>query len=339
MMQPPERVVANLNRALHTLLERDERVLLLGEDIADPYGGAFKVSKGLSTRFPDRVLSTPISEGAIIGLAGGLALSGDRPIVEMMFGDFIGLGFDQIYNFAAKSVSMYGHRVPMHMLVRCPVGGGRGYGPTHSQSPQKHFLGIPHLSLWELSPLHDNEAVLSGILERGEPGILFEDKVLYGQRMYTGGRISDLFSFDFLDERAGYARVFVGDPEHFDCVVIAPGGMLDRVLTAARDLLVEEELVCQVIVPSRLYPFDVEPLLPTLERAGLVCVVEEGVAGGTWGTEVAGRLYRRMWGGLKRPVALVNSADAIIPTAPHLERDVLVQSDTVYRAISEAFGV
>jgi pyruvate/2-oxoglutarate/acetoin dehydrogenase E1 component len=338
-MAAQERVVANLNRALTTIFEKDDRVYLLGEDIADPYGGAFKVSKGLSTRFPDRVLTTPISEGAIAGVAGGLALAGDRPIIEVMFGDFIGLCFDQIYNFAAKSVTMYGHRVPMPMVVRCPVGGNRGYGPTHSQSPHKHFIGIPNLSLWELSPLHDNEAVLDRILDGGEPGILFEDKILYGRRMHQDGVVSDVFRFDFLDEERNYARLFVGDPDQYDCVVIAAGGLVERVVEAATDLLVEHEITCQVIVPSRLYPFDLGPLLPTLRGAGLICVVEEGVAGGTWGTEIAGRMYERLWGDLKRPVLLVNSADSVIPTAPHLEREVLVQAGDVFRSISEAFDV
>ena len=333
-----ERVVTNLNLALHALLERDERTYLLGEDIADPYGGAFKVTKGLSTRFPERVLSTPISEGAIAGVAGGLALCGSRPIVEVMFGDFLGLAFDQIYNFAAKSVSMYGHRLPMHMMIRCPVGGNRGYGPTHSQSPQKHFIGIPNLSLWELSPLHENKMVLDRIFARGEPGILFEDKTLYGKRMCRDGKVTGLFSFDFLDEAANYARVFVGSPDCFDCVLIAPGGLAERAWQAAAELLVEDEITCQVIVPSRLYPLDLEPLLPVLRQARLICVAEEGVAGGTWGDGVAGQVHEKLWGDLKRPVVRISSAAAVIPAAPHLERRVLVQAETIYRAVCEAFN-
>jgi pyruvate/2-oxoglutarate/acetoin dehydrogenase E1 component len=332
-----DRVVANLNQALHRLFEADERAYLLGEDVADPYGGAFKVTKGLSTRFPERVLSTPVSEGAIAGMAAGLALCGNRPILEVMFADFVGLCFDQIYNFAAKSVSMYGHRLPMSMMIRCPVGGNRGYGPTHSQSPQKHFVGIPHLTLWELSPLHDNEAVLSRILDRGEPGIFFEDKTLYGKRVCRDGTVPGMLSFDFVDNEANYARVFAGSPDDVDCVLIAPGGLAERAWQAAAALLVEEEITCQVIVPSRLYPFDVEPLLPLLREARLVCVAEEGVAGGTWGSEVASRVYERLWGELSRPVLLVSSAPAVIPAAPHLERDVLVQAETIYRMVCEAF--
>ncbi|NJN37352.1 MAG: alpha-ketoacid dehydrogenase subunit beta, partial [Nitrospiraceae bacterium] len=112
----------------------------------------------------------------IVGIAGGLALQGDKPIAELMFGDFIALAFDQILNFASKSVTMYGQTVPLHLLVRCPVGGRRGYGPTHSQCVQKHFLGIPNLELYESSPLHDHVPLLPRLLALGRPAILFEDK-------------------------------------------------------------------------------------------------------------------------------------------------------------------
>ncbi len=172
-----ERVVENLNRALHEAMLADERVYLIGEDLLDPYGGAFKVARGLATAFPERVISTPISELGIAGVANGLALAGQRPIVEFMFGDFIFLAFDQIVNFAAKTVTMYGERVPHPLLIRCPVGGHRGYGATHSQSVQKHFLGVPNLALFEISPLHDNREMLPRLLKRGEPAILFESKI------------------------------------------------------------------------------------------------------------------------------------------------------------------
>ncbi|HEX3786922.1 MAG TPA: transketolase C-terminal domain-containing protein [Pseudonocardiaceae bacterium] len=336
MTGPAERVVENLNRGLHELFAVDERVYLLGEDIADPYGGAFKVSRGLSTRFPDRVLTTPISEGAIVGVAGGLALCGQRPVVEIMFGDFITLCFDQLYNFASKSVAMYGRRVEMSLVVRCPVGGNRGYGPTHSQHPQKHFIGIPHLNLFELSPFHDSSVLLNRMLDLGEPAILFEDKILYGQRMHVGGRIDELVGFDFLDPRRDHARAFLFDQDECDCLVIAPGGLAERVLAAMRELFLAEELVCQLVVPAQLYPFDIEPLLPLLTRAGRVCVVEEGVAGGTWGAEVAASVHERLWGQLRAPVLRLNSVGAVIPAAPELERATLVQKSTVYNAIRDA---
>jgi pyruvate dehydrogenase E1 component beta subunit len=266
-----------------------------------------------------------------------LALCGQRPIVEVMFGDFITLCFDQIYNFATKSVSMYGRRVEMRLVVRCPVGGNRGYGPTHSQSPQKHFVGIPHLNLFEMSPFHDGRTVLDRMLGLGEPAILFEDKVLYGQRMYADGRVCDLVGYDFVDERRNYAIAYPGDPDECDCLLIAPGGLANHAIDAARTLLMAEDLACQVVVPSQLYPFDITPLMPLIRRAGRVCVIEEGVAGGTWGTEVAAEIHERLWHELRAPVLLVNSARSVIPTAPELERAVLVQRSTVHDAIREAF--
>jgi pyruvate dehydrogenase E1 component beta subunit len=317
------RVAENLNAALHGLMEHDPTVHLLGEDVADPYGGAFKITRGLSTRFPERVLTTPISENAITGVAAGLALAGDGAVVEMMFGDFAALAFDQLVNFAAKSVSMYGSRVPMRMVLRCPVGGGRGYGPTHSQSLQKHFVGVPGLALYETSPFRDNAEVFAEMMQRAEPCVLFEDKVLYTRAMYE---VEPPFAL-----RAQGAVAEVSLPgERPDCVVVAGGGVAHRVLAAMRTLLVEEDVLCTLLVPSRLYPVELE--LPEVDR---VFVVEEGTAGGTWGAEVAHVLHTRHWSRLAGPVTLIHSADSVIPTAAHLERDVLVGAEAVHRTILE----
>ncbi|NUS11565.1 MAG: alpha-ketoacid dehydrogenase subunit beta [Streptomyces sp.] len=321
------RVAENLNAALHGLMEREPALHVLGEDVADPYGGAFKITRGLSTRFPDRVLSTPISENAITGVAAGLALAGDSAIVEMMFGDFTALAFDQLVNFAAKSVSMYGSRVPMRMVLRCPVGGGRGYGPTHSQSLQKHFVGVPGLALYEASPFRDGAAVLAEMLDRGEPGVLFEDKVLYTRTMYEVEA-----PFELRERDGGVAEVALPG-ERPDCVVVAGGGVAHRVLEAMRTLLVEADVVCTLLVPTRLYP--VGPGDLELGGARRVFVVEEGTAGGTWGAEVAHVLHQRHWARLDGPVTLVHSADSVIPTAAHLERDVLVSAAGVHRTILE----
>jgi pyruvate dehydrogenase E1 component beta subunit len=329
------RVVENLNQALHQLLGADPDVFVLGEDISDPYGGAFSVTKGLSTRFPDRVRTTPLSEGAIVGAAGGLALAGSKAIVEVMFGDFLALAFDQIVNFASKSVSMYGRRVPLAVVVRCPVGGGRGYGPTHSQSLQKHLIGVPNLALYELSPFHDNAHVLGHMLNRGEPCILFEDKVLYTLQQFVEGRASDLFRYDFVDADPPIARVFAQTPDDYDCVIIAPGGLAYRALSAMRSAFLEDELDSLLFVPVQLYPFDLDPLLPALARARQIVVVEESVAGGTWGSEIAQAVYPRLWGQLRNPVRLVHSADSVIPTAVHLEREVLIQDTTIRAVLKE----
>jgi len=332
------RVAENLNRSLHTLFEDNPDLHLLGEDVVDPYGGAFKITRGLSTRFPDRVLATPLSEGGFVGVAAGLALAGVPAIAEIMFADFVTLAFDQIVNFASKSVSMYGRALPLPLLVRCPTGAGRGYGPTHSQSLQKHFIGVPGLSLYEISPFHDNLALLSGILAQAEPAVLFEDKILYTQPMFAGGRADELFSYDLPYPDPGTARVFLDDPDGADCVLIAPGGLAYRALRAMRALLLDDEISCLLLVPTRLHPFDLEPLMGQLKHARAIFVAEDSTAGGTWGAEIAHQVHQRMWGDLERPVTLIHSADSVIPAAAHLEQQVLVRDTTIHRTIAGVLG-
>ncbi|WP_210770899.1 alpha-ketoacid dehydrogenase subunit beta [Streptomyces albidus (ex Kaewkla and Franco 2022)] len=337
-MPRSERVVENLNAALHRVFAEDESAYLIGEDLADPYGGAFKVGKGLSTKYPGRVLSTPLSESGFVGVANGLALTGNTVFAEIMFGDFAFLAFDQLCNFAAKSVSMYGSRQELRMVVRCPVGGHRGYGPTHSQAVQKHFMGVPNLALYELTPFHDSADVFAEMVGRGEPCIHFEDKTLYGTRRWTEGT-DDLFEFGFAGARREYGtaqpRVGSGDA---DCVIIATGGTAPLALQAARKLFLEAETVCRLVVPSRLYPLDLSPVEGMLARARRIVVVEEGVAGGTWGADVAQEIYERMWESLSGRVRLVHSDSSVIPSAAHLEREVLVQAEDIEKTVREALA-
>jgi pyruvate/2-oxoglutarate/acetoin dehydrogenase E1 component len=335
-----ERVVANLNRALRALLDRDDHVYLLGEDLHDPYGGAFKVTRGLSTTFPERVISTPISEGAIVGVAAGLALCGNTAIVEIMFADFLTLAFDQLTNFAAKSVSMYGQRLPLSLVVRCPVGGNRGYGPTHSQSPQKHFIGIPDLALFELSPFHDNAVMLDRMIGLRVPCLYFENKTLYGERMYSGGVVDDLFAYRSVGDGVAPVEVFMSGIEgRIDCAVITAGGTALRTLAAARHAFLTRELTCSVAVLPQLYPFDLEPLIGMLRRADRICIADEATAGGTWGEAMSQQIHERLWRYLSGPVRLVNSKPSVIPAAPHLEKSVLVQEADILAAMNGSADV
>jgi pyruvate/2-oxoglutarate/acetoin dehydrogenase E1 component len=333
-MPARQRVADALNAALAAALAADDRLYLLGEDIADPYGGAFKITRGLSSRFPRQVLTTPISEAGIVGVANGLAMAGDKAIVEIMFGDFAALAFDQIVNFAAKSTAMYGRSLPVPVVVRCPTGGNRGYGPTHSQSLQKHFVGVPGLDVYEISQFHDPVALLAGLLAAGRPAMLFEDKTLYAEPMHPVG---DLFRAGLAGDPPGTAEVRLDDDSPADdYLIIAPGGLGPRVLAAMRGLLVEHELSGRLLVPARLHPLDLAPLLPAAAAARQVLVAEDGPPGAAWGTEVAYRLQQALWGTLRRPVRLLQAADRVIPTAAHLEREVFVRADTIGRAILEA---
>ena len=314
----------HLNRALHALMSAAMSASsFLGEDVLDPYGGAFKVARGLSSKFSENVLTTPISELAIAGFANGLALAGRRAIAEFMFGDFIFLAMDQIVNFAAKTVTMYGERIPHPVVFRCPVGGQRGYGATHSQCVQKHFIGVPNLDLYELSPLHDMAVHLPRIFARGNPAIFFESKTLYAQPQYAEGKVDELFAFDFLDAGQTIARAFIDTVPQV--VLVCTGGMFPACLAAARQLFFEHEIEAQIVVPLRLYPFAAAPLAPLL--CAPLYVVEESTAGGTWGAEVAAAL------GEHARVRLIHSTDSIIPSARHLEKEVLVQPEGIVHRI------
>ena len=170
-------VLERLNDGLQHVMEIDDRVYLLGEDILDPYGGAFKVTRGLSTRFPERVLTTPISEAAITGIANGMALRGLHPVVEIMFGDFVTLIADQLINHASKFRWMYNDQVRVPLVVRTPMGGRRGYGPTHSQSLEKLFMGVPGLRVLAPNCLSDPASLLeSAILQEEGPIVFVEHK-------------------------------------------------------------------------------------------------------------------------------------------------------------------
>ena len=162
--------IESINKCLHQLFEANEKTFLIGEDLLDPYGGAFKASKGISTSFPERVISTPISESGFLGFAIGMALQGYRPIVEIMFGDFITLCADQIVNHACKFKGMYNNQVDVPLVVRTPMGGGRGYGPTHSQSIEAMFLNVPRLVM-ESPSIFDQpgELLTHSILDIDEP--------------------------------------------------------------------------------------------------------------------------------------------------------------------------
>jgi pyruvate/2-oxoglutarate/acetoin dehydrogenase E1 component/pyruvate/2-oxoglutarate dehydrogenase complex dihydrolipoamide acyltransferase (E2) component len=333
------RVAEALNGALHDLFDAHPDLVLLGEDVADPYGGAFRITRNLSTRHPERVLSTPISESAILGAAGGLALAGRRVLVEVMFGDFLALGFDQLVNFAAKSATMYGVRKPMRLVVRCPVGGHRGYGPTHSQSLQKHFIGVPGLALYELSAFHDPRAVFEAAFAGATAAIVFEHKVLYTQRTIQSGRLDELWTVEPVDPAGEWMRIRStaaldpGRPEPPELVLITPGGSAAAALAAAREPVADGRARVQVLVPRRLWPLDLGPVLAEVARAEGVCVAEESTAGGTWGTEVFRVLHERLWGTLRRPVRLLSSRDSVIPAAPHLERAVLLQTEDIREAL------
>jgi pyruvate/2-oxoglutarate/acetoin dehydrogenase E1 component len=279
-------VLDRLNQALHSAMERDGRVYILGEDILDPYGGAFKVTRGLSTKFPERVLTTPISESAIVGMANGMALRGLRPVVEIMFGDFVTLVADQLINHAAKFRWMYNDNVRVPIVVRTPMGGRRGYGPTHSQSLEKIFLGVPGLKVVAPNTLGDPGLLLEAAIADDDPVLFVEHKLLYTRPLLESGQ-GDLTEFKLEQYGKTYPVYALRIPGHTAQLTIATYGYnFELARAAALDLLMEHEIFAEIILFSQLSPFDLEMLIGSLKNTQKLLTIEEGTQSLGWGAEV-----------------------------------------------------
>lgn len=329
--------VKKINQALHDVFEADERVQLLGEDILDPYGGAFKVSKGLSDKYPDRVYGTPISEAAIVGIANGMALKGLYPVVEIMFGDFITLTFDQVVNYLIKFKGMYNDQVDPHVVIRTPMGGYRGYGPTHSQSLEKFFLGIPNLSIYSLSHLGPiDELIKNAILKMRGPVLLVENKMLYGYDNHTGdnGMILDFTAGISWSNNISYTTTLVLDPEApIDFTLITYGGVTPIVMDAVKGAYMDEELNGEILVLSCLSELDMESLECSVKKSGNLFVVEEGTKDASFGDYVISSLAIKGVQHFKNQPVSITSDTGIIPSSKDGEFNFLPSSEKIKEKI------
>jgi pyruvate/2-oxoglutarate/acetoin dehydrogenase E1 component len=334
------RCVQVLNETLLELFERRDDVYLLGEDVLDPYGGAFKVTQGLSTRFPERVLTTPISEASLFGVAAGMALRGYRPILEIMFGDFIALGFDQIVNGIGKFREMFDDQVTLPLVVRTPMGGRRGYGPTHSQSLERLLLAVPGISVVAASECHDLRALLTEAVDDDDPVFFVENKLMYGrpQRRPENGYVDGLRC---VESGGRYpALTFSGsDAGGGSATLVTYGGMLPIVLEAATRLILERELFTEIVALGQLHPLDLEPVIESVARTGALVTVEEGTRTAGVGAEIAARVQEAAWDDLHRPIERVAARDGIIPAARTLEETMLPGVEDVVAAVTALEGV
>jgi pyruvate/2-oxoglutarate/acetoin dehydrogenase E1 component len=320
----------SLQSALHEIFATSPEAVFLGEDILDPYGGAFKVSSGLSTHYKDRVFTTPISEASIIGVSNGLAIRGLKPIAEIMFGDFLTLCADQIINHAVKFNKMYNGKVDVPLIIRTPMGGGRGYGPTHSQSIEKMFLGVPHLKVIAPSHYHDPGELLKYCSRNERQPVLFiEHKLLYPMNLQDAGVTLE-------EELSGFPTAMVRnfDASRFkpDVTLIGYGG-LSRTVAPLMEEMKEEEIRILAVFPSSIKPLPMNTILSASEQSFRVIIAEEGTEGFNWGSEVSALIYEKLWQQLKAPIQRVSSESDIIPTSSKLEDEMLISSNDIKSAI------
>ena len=320
------RMGEQLNEFYTEYLRSNGRAVFIGEDVSDPYGGAFRISKGMATAFPDRVITTPISEGAITGVGVGLALSGNRPLVEIMFGDFMTLAFDQLVNNASKAFHMYGRNVSCPVVVRAPMGGYRGYGPTHSQSLERFLVGIDNCVTLSINSLIDAGVQLSSLSSLLGPALVLENKVDY---TFTTFRPPDGYVVEIGD--AEFPTVIVR-PENTPATVtmVAYGGVARMAADNLVTIFENTDQVPELVVPTMIHPLDLTPVRRSVAATGKLLFIEEGVAFASLGSEVIARLvtdYEMIFQAVR-----IGAPGVPVPAAPELEKSVLPNIDAICSA-------
>jgi 2-oxoisovalerate dehydrogenase E1 component len=345
MLQPQEQHAATLpevaaglsvrqaiNAALRHLLETVPEALLLGQDLHEPYGGAFKVTQGLSTAFPGRVISTPISEAGVTGASIGLALAGLRPVMEVMFADFLTLCMDQIYNHAVKFPGVFDD-MPVPLVIRTPCGGRRGYGPTHSQSPENLLGSVPGLTIVYASHRHDPARLLiEATLRWPYPVVFLEHKLLYGEKVDPAGYTTIPAAAD--DNAAHLFPTLRNGAEDPDLTLVAYGGMLPIAEAVARRLEDEEELDIEIVAPSLLAPLPKGTLIRHLQSRQRVVVVEESHHEYGISAEIAACLAERRFAG---ELLRIGTPPVPIASARSLERQIIPDEQAIFDRILEMF--
>ena len=330
-----KRINEIIRECFESNMARDDRIIMLGEDILDPYGGSFKATKGLSTKFPDRVKGTSISEASIIGIGNGLSLAGKLPVCEIMFGDFMTLTMDQILNHAAKFPLMYNSQVKNPIIIRTPMGGGRGYGPTHSQSIEKHFLGIPQTLVLALNQRVSPANIYNRLFETlKQPAIVIENKMLYVKRLKTNTELG--FVSEISDEQ--YPTVRIKPEGKADLTILCYGGMLEFAEEAQQYLFEDYDIISEVVCPTQLYPFNVSSVLPSVQASnGHILIVEEGNAFAAWGSEVVTQIMEAE-AGLLKSVQRLNMLECPIPCCGPLEKQLLPNTKTIIEKAIKTCG-
>ncbi len=296
-----------ISNALVHEMELDPDVIIMGEDVAPPFGGAFKVTKEAGERFgARRVRNMPMTESAFIGAASGMALMGMRPIVEVQFADFITTGFDSIVQFAANTHYRWGGRIPW--VIRAPSDGGLRAGPFHSQNPEAWFVHSPGLKVVAPSTPADAYGLLLSAIRDDNPVIYFESKPLY--RSLRGPVLGG-------DSPIEIGRAAIARPGR-DCTIITYGAMRHQA-TSAADALAAEGIEVEVIDLRSLKPLDTDTVLESVARTSRALVVHAANRMAGVGAEIAAVIADECFQHLDAPVKRLGGLDTPVPFSPPLE--------------------
>jgi pyruvate dehydrogenase E1 component beta subunit len=316
-----------LNQALREEMERDERVFVIGEDVAF-FGGSFKITEGLLAQFGEkRVIDTPISEAAIVGCAVGAALAGLRPVAELMTINFALLAMDQIVNHAAKIRYMFGGQATVPLVIRCPQGGGHQLGAQHSQNLEAYFLHCPGIRVVIPSTPDDAKGLLKSAIRDDNPVMFIEHEGLYGEK----GEVNQ--SPDHLVP-IGKAKIV---REGKDVSIISYSKMALFSLDSASELE-KKGIDAEVVDVRSLNPLDIETLIKSVRKTSRAIIVHEAWKTGGAGAEIAAELQERAFDYLDAPITRVAGKDVPSPYNRHLEAASLPQKQDIIEAVLKLLG-
>ena len=321
-----------INFALAEALS-DENTIIIGEDIRDPYGGAFKVTKGLSTKFPTQVYNTPISEAAIAGISVGAALNGTRVIAEIMFGDFITLAIDQLLNHASKYKWIYRNGKSVPMVMRTPMGGKRGYGPTHSQSLEKYLVGIPDVNVIVLSELHNPVYLYRQLLRQNNPTVIIENKLLYTRSILNideKGMIDDFYVKKIHNYIVPTYVLSFNEDYSNDLTIVTYGGMLADCMEVAKTLMIDDEISVNIMVLGQLSEFPIKDIMEVSYGMDEIVFVEEGTVSYGIGAEFICRIAEK---GIGSKYLRIAAPDSPIPNSLIQEIELLPSVDSIIKKV------
>jgi pyruvate/2-oxoglutarate/acetoin dehydrogenase E1 component len=313
-----------LREALREEMRRDSSVFIIGEDIGKQWGGAFKVTDGLAEEFgEERVRDTPISESTIVGAGVGAAITGMRPVAEIMFGDLTALAMDQISNQAAKIRYMFGGQASCPLVIRTPFGAGVNVASHHSQSLEAWFMHVPGLQVATPSTPVDAKGLLKTAIRGNNPVFFCEHKLLYPME---GDVPEEEYTTPF-----GMAKV---KRKGSNVTIVATLYMVHKALNAAA-MLEEEGVEAEVIDPRTLTPLDRKTLIESVKKTGRLVVVSEDCKTGGVGAEIASVIAEEAIEYLDARIKRVTGADSPIPFSPPLEQYVIPSERAIINAVKE----
>jgi 2-oxoisovalerate dehydrogenase E1 component len=327
-----KRQVELLNAWFRDKIVSDEKIVFLGEDILSPYGGAFKVTRELSFLRPERVFSTPISESAVTGISNGLALNGFKPFAEIMFGDFMTLAFDQIVNHASKFHHMFNKKVNCPVVIRTPMGGRRGYGPTHSQTLDKFLVGIDNVKTVALNTFLDPALIYRSVFEEQHPVIVIENKTDYGKKIAQHSARNFVYEYNGDLFPVVRIRPAVSIPT---LTILAYGGMADIVAGLLEEIFMETDHKPELIVPSLISHLPVDIVVASVNRTGNLLVIEEGTGFAGIGSELIASVVEKTEQKIR--TRRVNAYPVPIPSVKSLENIVLPDKTRILQEIKASF--